>query len=102
MTAGARSLSTLDPTRAGPLTGHDGEALLTLRFLDADRDDALDASEWPKLAEWLNGFEHRNALVAIAPGAGPRKGEAAVLATPALADGHVYVRTAGRLSVFGE
>lgn len=39
------------------------------RFLDVDKDGELTAAEWPKLVDWLNGFEHANAILALRPGA---------------------------------
>ncbi len=44
------------------------------RFLDADRNGELDATEWQKMHAWLEGFEHANAAIAIRP---PKDGETA-------------------------
>lgn len=43
------------------------------RFLDANRDEHLDAKEWQKMIAWLGNFEHANALLAIRPGDGDER-----------------------------
>ena len=47
------------------------------RWLDADRNGELTELEWQKIIDWLNSFEHKNALVAIRPGDGTRDAEIA-------------------------
>lgn len=57
----------------------EGDHPLTLfwRFLDADKDGKLVASEYPKLEQWVASWEHLNGIVALRPGA---DGKAAELA----------------------
>lgn len=43
------------------------------RFLDADRDGAIERAEYSKLERWVEGFAHANALMAIRPGDGERE-----------------------------
>ena len=38
------------------------------RFLDANRNGDIERDEWPKLEQWVDGFAHANALMAIRPG----------------------------------
>lgn len=45
------------------------------RFLDKDKNGELVASEWQGIFDWLGGFEHLNALVAIRPGSEERSAE---------------------------
>lgn len=69
------------------------------RFLDADRDDKIEASEWPKMQAWIDTFEHRNAVVAIRPGDGEQGAEirwqfgrgVPECPSPLVHDGRVYL-----------
>jgi len=47
------------------------------RFLDEDESDTLSASEYPKLIEWLDDFQHINGVVAIRPDNGEGQAELA-------------------------
>jgi outer membrane protein assembly factor BamB len=48
----------------------EGDHPLTLfwRFLDVDRDGKIVASEYPKLEQWVESWEHLNGVVALRPG----------------------------------
>jgi len=55
----------------------EGDHPLTLffRFLDEDRSGTITGPEWGKIFEWLGGFEHANALLAIRPGTAEKEAE---------------------------
>lgn len=44
------------------------------RFLDKNRDGELIAEEWQKMFRWLGSFKQANALIAIRPGDGDKRG----------------------------
>lgn len=79
----------------------EGDHPLTLfwRFLDVDRDGKLSASEYPKLVEWVESWEHLNGIVALRPGADGKGSELAwhyprgvpECPSPLFLDGRLYM-----------
>lgn len=66
---------------ASILSRHDadgeGDHPLTIffRWLDADKDGEVDATEWVTIEEWVDSFAHLNGMLAIRPGSADQPAE---------------------------